>query len=420
MRLSDAMRGKLGARIPETIVLENGKPKWRYFLDITGQLKAFPMKTSAELLRVLRDFSKQSWRPREGPQDIQSQRPRSVGGERFTAEQCQEVAILHFVDGTERLMTRAEADGQMRGANKLPRAFWQDVRMLQAPVRSSRPGAALRYISYTYDSRGTDHPQVVQPSFPGRRFSVTDLHRREAARAAVVPRNLNGLLSSQKLGELISGHFEFVCDEADGTLWLLGARRLLCRRKQEKVLHRHVPEPEEEQVRYFEEEEFDKVLREEELRFERLKTRFRRGELSAMDKLAGVTVDTCPDLADVLKFYDAEAEMLRHFREEVCPKGAADEALSGKRGITMGVCFWHWARLSCHSVAAKVRESSRTRDSSGAIASSTAGLSSSQSSADMRLRYAQTPARSRSLSCMAITRTHSHNADRVPRRLTAC
>ena len=46
----------VGVKIPETVILEKGKPKRRYSVDPRGTPEVTKMKTSAELLRVLREF----------------------------------------------------------------------------------------------------------------------------------------------------------------------------------------------------------------------------------------------------------------------------------------------------------------------------------------------------------------------------
>ncbi|CAE8619315.1 unnamed protein product, partial [Polarella glacialis] len=167
-----SLQGLMGVMIPETVVLEKGKPRKRYVLDAAGRVQVTRMKTSAELLRVLREFVKKATKPRvtgaDGRRDpttpctggsrpaTGAMRPGkgqghgspspgagkgmrqsrsegslsaslpapdglSVGFGGPAAAPLAEVAVLHYNDGMSRLMMCAEALSQMKGASKLPR-----------------------------------------------------------------------------------------------------------------------------------------------------------------------------------------------------------------------------------------------------------------------------------------------------------
>jgi len=400
----------LGIRIPDTVILQKGKPQRRYSLDAQGRVQVTRMKTSAELLRVLRDFVRKAVKPRHGqPQALGAQAPgagsraaanrksslvvggpssagglgaagklgpprsRSEGalktrvalgsisdilgpGVSVATNPMTEVAVLYYsTDEDEqpedllrtrtplgqvrseeggrrvavRLMTYAEAIAQMKGASKLPRAFWQHIRLLQMPVQSAHVGVPTRYITYTYDQAlaGEIDPQEPVPR-GGLQRGQQGQERDEAARVAAVPRKLNEQLMRCKKGQfylsLVSGQFEFVLDEADGTLWLVNASKLVIERRQEA----NKKDPKVEQVRYFEEEEFAALMREEDLRLTQNVKRFVNQDpsapkspeglptfaLNAADRLGGIRVPQ-----ELFTFYAAKHEMMRYYKEEVIP-----------------------------------------------------------------------------------------------------
>ncbi|CAK0854217.1 unnamed protein product [Prorocentrum cordatum] len=81
------LKRELGVKIPETVILEiKGKPKRRYHMDSEGLLQAASMKTSAELLRVLRDFVRRAGRPRL-PAAGGAESPRACAGRPGQASQ---------------------------------------------------------------------------------------------------------------------------------------------------------------------------------------------------------------------------------------------------------------------------------------------------------------------------------------------
>jgi len=402
--LEGSLERELGIRIPDTVILEKAKPLRRYSLDHRGKVLVTKMKTSAELLRVLREFVRRAARPRLPPangavgQKGGMQRSKSDGivgkhtaaasaGAPPQAPPLAEVATLYYNDGTVRLMTATEANNQMMGVSKLPREFWQHIRVLQVPVQSVRMGSHTRYITYNFDGRGSsegvepEEPLVrgALPPAPRRRTASTGLlgcSSEASARVAAVPKKINACLAERKKGqagagfELVSGQFEFVHDEADGTLWLVNATRLYCRRLQPK---QEDTGPEEEEVRYFEEEEFAALMSKQTDYFIGLKKRFGGGplkedptnpglgspgldcprspiQLNAQDRLAGIKVP-----GELYKFYQAEEGMLRYYTEDVKTEVQKDSVKrrtkemwekSGGRAVGLTVWFHRWVSVS--------------------------------------------------------------------------
>merc|ERR1712232_1248243 len=143
-----------------------------------------------------------------------------------------EVAVLYYNDvhRTVRILQAKEALAQMidptgTPASKLPRAFWQDVGILQAPVRSLLLHGNARYVTYTYtaEKAGATKPHAQVPVAGRRSGSVPFVDYQkgaEAHRVAQVPDKLNRamkLLRPGQIGynlEVVSGQFEFVWDEA--------------------------------------------------------------------------------------------------------------------------------------------------------------------------------------------------------------
>ena len=142
-----SLQGKLGIIVPETVILEKGKPKRRYFLDHAGRIGVVRMKTSAELLRVLRDFVRRAiarCREQRGADRgarLSPCRSEPTLGEAAPAPSAMrqaEVAVLQYNDGLSRQMMLPEAVSQIKGASKLPREFWQRMRMLQVGLVSQK------------------------------------------------------------------------------------------------------------------------------------------------------------------------------------------------------------------------------------------------------------------------------------------
>jgi NACalpha-BTF3-like transcription factor len=169
-------------------------------------------------------------------------------------------------------MTCAEALAQMKGAVKLPREFWQHIRVLQVPVLSAQVGASTRYITYHYDAESTEAMNAksgdvikrdtgVHRSVSKRRNALgvlaagicapekngsmllsaigSEPEKSEKMLVSAVPRRINERLATLERGQvgaglqLESGQFEFVYDKSDGALWLVNASRM--RFKEQKV-----------------------------------------------------------------------------------------------------------------------------------------------------------------------------------------
>merc|ERR1719343_2012028 len=213
----------------------------------------------------------------------------------------------------------------------------------------------------------------------------------EAARVAAVPKKINMLLAERKRGqtgagfELVSGQFEFVHDQADGTLWMVNATRLFARRTRPKQEDNG---PEEEEVRYFEEEDFAALIASQESHFEELMKKYGGGhakddpanpgvplppgnrartpiKLKDQDRLAGKRVP--PEL---YKFIQAEDEMIRYYQEDVQVQVLRESMKSrtkalwekaGGRAVGLHVWFHRWVR-GCNKVG---RRPQRHRPPSG-------------------------------------------------------
>mmetsp|Transcript_7977 Transcript_7977/g.18503 ORF Transcript_7977/g.18503 Transcript_7977/m.18503 type:complete len:619 (+) Transcript_7977:62-1918(+) len=397
-----SLQGKLGIIVPDTVVLEKGKPKRRYHLDPGGRVQVTRMKTSAELLRVLRDFVRKATKPREpagrqgskvltgsksesslqvcttpsantiGVASILDSRASATGGP--TAIPQIEVAVLCYDDGLSRLMMLAEAVSQIRGASKLPREFWQHIHVLQVPIQSKKAGIPTRYITYSFDiNSGGLEPQEPMPlgggarlrlrsashqASGGRNWAATQKsNESEAARLAAVPKRLNEYLRSKtrRVGmEIVQGQFEFVLDEADGTLWLANASNLRCRFLPKSSSDDKDGHAADDVVRFFEEEEFEEELQETEASMEKLKKRFGGDpgvahggtgvagiSVSASDQLAGIRVPS-----NLVRFYEEEEKMLRYYEDGIRVMLLRREKplTEGSRAVGLGCWFRRWVR----------------------------------------------------------------------------
>lgn len=377
-----SLQGKLGILVPETVILEKGKPKRRYFLDPAGRISVLRMKTSAELLRVLREFVRRAAAQHQERHERRSSLRRSSGtrsepslaralspaaeksAETPSALRQLEVALLHYNDGLSRQMMLAEAVSQIRGASKLPREFWQRMRMVQVPIQSAHPNIPARYIAYSFDiNSGGLEPQEPMPLGGGARIELRTTSRyaqqaeSEVARMAAVPKALNNFLRSKARRvrmEIVKGLFEFVLDEGDGTLWLANASKLRCRflprgANEDGTMDVRPPE-----VLFFEEEDFEEEMRETESVIEYLKKRFggdpgvakggsgvRGIELSPSDQLAGVRVPS-----NLVQFYEEEEKMWRYYEDEVRIMALRRERLPQheNKAVGMGCWFRRWVK----------------------------------------------------------------------------
>lgn len=299
-RISQTLR----LNIPETVILEKGKPKKMYFLDADGQLNMTRMKTSAELLRVLKNFIKlcvkreaRAVREAEKPAAEYTKRRASNGPScvprvkqtvvasnafenAFIAENKLavtggewdrlksgaaplEVAVLHYNDGAVRTMTDLEAQQQMQGRNKLPKTFWGDIAMLQSTVQSSKKGSSTKYITYSFDLRSSDQKAALDDW--QHRNAPNHQKTDNSATVAVeaVPKIINEYLRKKVNLEMVSGQLEFMEDEADNTLWLINASRLVCAKTTTKSREEHKEQVSME-IKYFCEDEFSKTMDEHE------------------------------------------------------------------------------------------------------------------------------------------------------------
>jgi len=391
--------------LPDTVILEKGKPKRRYHIDPAGRIQVTRMKTSAELLRVLRDFVRKAIKPREPASRQESKDSKALGGSRSEGSLQAvagisstgmamastldsrtssagppsvpipqiEVAVLCYDDGLSRLMMLAEAVSQIRGASKLPREFWQHIHVLQVPIQSRKAGIPTRYITYSFDiNNGGLDPQEPMPLGGGARLRLRSASRTasgrnwalaqksaesEAARLAAVPKRLNDHLrsKSRRVGmEIVQGQFEFVLDEADGTLWLANASNLRCRfLPKSSSEDKNGANSEEEVVRFFEEEEFEEELRDTEKKMEQLRKRFGGdpGVAHGGTGVSGITVSASDQLAGVrvpnnlVRFYQEEEKMLRYYEDEVRVLALRPlKPLAEGRAVGLGCWFRRWVK----------------------------------------------------------------------------
>jgi len=265
---------------------------------------------------------------------------------------------------------RLEAVNQMKGASKLPREFWQHIRMLQLPVQSKTTGVPTRYITYSFDANSLLEPQEPMPLGGGARlqllpppvpdpkkmgFSELPKHESEAVRMAALPKLINEYLATRgrkNCVQMVSGQLEFVLDEADGMLWLVNAHSLRCK-TMPRTSHQENSSNAGEIPLFFEEDEFEAELREHEAAMEGLKKRFGGDpgvasggvgvagiHVSASDELAGVTVPT-----GLYKYYEEEEKMCNYFTNEVKPMAERREKNEqGARAVGLGCWFRRWQR----------------------------------------------------------------------------
>lgn len=409
---------KLGVKIPDTVLLKNGKPRKKFWLDGSGRLQVEHLKSSAQLLRVLRQFVAKAQRPpriasKEPTHRGSSQMNASVGkvlqqsksdsmlkrnhsGQGggsaarpdFVAENKRlqkgsrdappmtEVAVLYYDDGAVRYMTSAEATKQMENASRLPKEFWQHIVMLQVPVSVTigMPNSSTKYITYNFDIDTKDYePQAPLPLRHRRKNSVPNLNNMqdgEGRLVAAVPRRINECLAERKgkFGaglSIMRGRFEFVNDQVDGSLWLINAGGLRCTKSAFTADEDEDSEPSEE-IRYFKEEEFSQLMHEQEDQFDDLKGRWKlekpvvpmglasgirvaSGEenvqltsLSAADRLQGVKPPH-----ELVKYYEAETEMLNYYMTEIKSGGVEQEKKRkalGDRAVGKSIWFKRWVR----------------------------------------------------------------------------
>jgi hypothetical protein len=322
---AESLIGKFGFKIPDTVIIRSGKPRKRFSMDGHGRMQGEPLNSSAQLLRILRRYVQQAQKrpalaPVYNPRAKQAQSPSmhgstsepslpKAGASTFPtpgagvtraqhfkrmrgAEPFREAAVLHYNDGAVRYMTTNEALKQMENVSRLPKEFWQHVVMLQTPIPVNMSKSTTRYITYCYDaSSGVLEPQAPLSLVHRRSNSITRGEveiGQEPALVGAIPRKINEALAEKKgrYGKsttLQSGRFEFVLDEGDGTLWLVNADRLVV--MQEKAQVENVQNEENEEIKYFREEDFRESVEEQEKNYEGLKQRWEVQEISKYECL---------------------------------------------------------------------------------------------------------------------------------------
>jgi len=315
---AESLVGKFGFKIPDTVILRNGKPRKRFSMDPHGRIQVERLSSSAQLLRVLRRYvqlaqKRPALAPVHVPPSPQSQSPAGhrgsgvVGGKVMAlsrsepslgntgrsslsgnlrntrgAEPLREAAVLYYDDGAVRYMTTAEALKQMENVSRLPKEFWQHIVMLQTPVPVSTSRLdATRYITYCFDASSEGHePQAPLPLVHRRSNSISHIdfaRGQEGPAVAAVPRKINSGLNTKKgrycNGEgITSGRFEFVLDDTDSSLWLINAQNLFI--EQQRETKQDVNSDSDEQIRYFKEDEFREHMREQVTKYEGWKQRW--------------------------------------------------------------------------------------------------------------------------------------------------
>lgn len=396
-RYNESLLAKCGFKIPDIVILRNGKPKKRFSLDGSGKMQVEKLQSSAQLLRILRRYVQiaQKSRPlapafnpapsrkgavktlhasqsepilqkRQSPSEADAMQQRLS---RRGAEPLREAAVLYYDDAAVRYMTTGEALKQMENVSRLPREFWQHIVMLQTPVQASMPDATTRYITYTFDASSSAEgfePQAPLPLLHRRSHSTSNFdqnHGHEATLVAAVPRKINECLAAKKgrYGNgmtIISARFEFVFDEAEGTLWLINVEKLIC---EQQELCMEDCNSEDDEHRYFKEEEFKELMQEEQRKHDTLKERWDvqpcEQELPHEGDEPPVFQFTSKNAADRLsqkkspeeleKYFDEREKMLRFYFSEIKSGGvlqarARDNAIN--KAVGLSVWFKRWVK----------------------------------------------------------------------------
>lgn len=241
--------------MPETIILEKGKPRKMFYLNTDGKILMAPLTTAAELFRVLKNFVKLAYRKeakaiREAANPSHSNVKRThsslvVPGTKnaFVRENMLsvaqdvtedrtgmdpiEIAVLYYHDGAVRSMTDVEANLQMQGRNKLPHAFWVDIAMLQGAVHSCRKGYAMQYITYYYDLKSVDSKASFESWANAKSCGFLQTEETEQRHAIQhLPKHVSSFLLKKADYEVVSGQFDIMRDCADNSLWLRNVTHL--------------------------------------------------------------------------------------------------------------------------------------------------------------------------------------------------
>lgn len=232
---------------------------------------------------------------------------------------------------------------------------------------TSKPESTTRYITYSYDvhSEGFE-PQAPLPLVHRRSNSISGSskrHETDGALVASVPRKINAALSAKKGGRygggagIISGRFEFVLDESDGTLWLINAEKLVIEEQRAQVEDGITEE--DEQIRYFKEQEFRELMQETEKNYDTMKQRWElQGDLGQtswdgvdeqfvlVSRNAADRLDNKKSPEELLKYYQAESKMLRHYTElKSEPAAGKVDARKLDKGIGLYVWFKRWQKI---------------------------------------------------------------------------
>lgn len=286
---------------------------------------------------------------------------------RHDPEKSREAAVLYYGDGSVRYMTTQEALKQMYNVSRLPKEFWQHIVMLQMPVTVSlHCEANTRYITYSFDANSEGvMPQAPLPLVNKRSHAsqVESSGGKEGGIVAGVLRKIKDALSNKTKGRygngarILSGRFEFVLDESDGALWLINVEKLII--EQHRVMVEDNHSKEDDQLRYFEEDDFREFMQEQESTFDSLKQRWELQDppcgsgqedphsfilvsRNASDRLSGVK---CPE--ELIKYHKAERQMDRYYNKLVEDLREEENNLKTGGNRALGLCIWfkRWVRV---------------------------------------------------------------------------
>jgi hypothetical protein len=287
--------------------------------------------------------------------------------------------------------------------------------MMQVPVQASNPDTLTRYITYSFDASSSAEgfePQAPLPLLHRRSGSVSNFdhnHGHEAALVAAVPRKINECLAAKKgrYGNgmiIISGLFEFVFDEAESTLWLINAEKLVC---EQQDISMEDCDTQDDEHRYFKEEEFKELMEEEQRKHDMLKDRWEvhpveqeqphesedpevpiKFEFTAKNAADRLAHKASPE--ELGKYFDEREKMLGFYFSDIRSGGVEQErARDIKVNKAIGLCVWFRRWVKSHRNRDRFTSAmSGTGNASQSARQRTATQSSTQSTQSQRVRSA--------------------------------
>jgi hypothetical protein len=258
----------------------------------------------------------------------------------------------------------------MENVSRLPKEFWQHIMMLQTPVpmQSAKPESSTRYITYNFDAHSDGfEPQAPLPLVHRRSNSITQTefgHGKESSLVAQVPRKINAALAAKKGGRcgngagIVSGRFEFVLDEADGTLWLINADNLVIEQQRVTGKEDSNSEEDDDNIRWFKEESFREFMEEQTQKYELMKQRWELKEppdstgwghgdpqFVLVSRNAADRLDKKKSPEELLKYYQVEYKMLGYYHE--ISRETDGKEYARKLDKALGLCMWfkRWKKI---------------------------------------------------------------------------